>query len=521
MAIQVQLSGYADIDGVLWGGWRWQQTNLTYSFPKSINDYTGYTSITGFQAFTPVQQAAAARAVEMVDAVCGLTITKTNQTGAGNLRFAECTSYNSGDGNGDHGPGGGLSAEANPPDDSTFPAWAQGDAWFTHKNYENPGIGEYQATAGILHELGHAVGLKHGHQAGGGGNSTTLPADHDSQEYSVMTYRAYAGQAEPFNLATDYPSTLMQDDIIALQWLYGADYSYNAGNTTYRWNPSTGEMTVNGKKFNLSTNVFGGEPSHHKILMTIWDGNGKDTYDFSNYKTVVTVNLTPGEWSTPSKSQLADLGDGHKARGAIANALVFQGDFHGYIENAIGGSNSDRISGNIVGNQLSGRAGNDTVSGLSGNDGLYGQAGRDVLDGGFGNDTIQGGDGNDVERGANGNDRIVGGLGTDRLWGGAGRDTFVFASIKESTANGTDTIFDFNAAKTDIIDLSDIDAKAGGFNNKFEFVGHDQFDALGQVRYAVFQGDTYITMNTTGDTAADMRIKLDGNVTLDLADFVL
>ena len=44
----------------------------------------------------------------------------------------------------------------------------------------------------------------------------------------------------------DEPSTYMQLDIQALQYLYGANYNYNATSTTYRWDPATGEMFVNG-----------------------------------------------------------------------------------------------------------------------------------------------------------------------------------------------------------------------------------------------------------------------------------
>jgi len=42
--------------------------------------------------------------------------------------------------------------------------------------------------------------------------------------------------------------------------------------------------------------------------MTVWDGGGQDTYDFSNYSTGVTVNLAPGSWTTTSATQLANLG---------------------------------------------------------------------------------------------------------------------------------------------------------------------------------------------------------------------
>ena len=103
----------------------------------------------------------------------------------------------------------------------------------------------------------------------------------------------------------------MQDDIIALQYLYGANYQYNSGNTVYRWSPTTGETFING--------VGQGATLHAKIFLTIWDGGGIDTYDFSNYKTNAVINLAPGAWSTPapgaeSRPQLAQSGCPHGAR---------------------------------------------------------------------------------------------------------------------------------------------------------------------------------------------------------------
>ncbi len=58
------------------------------------------------------------------------------------------------------------------------------------------------------------------------------------------------------------------------------------------------------------------------------------------------------------------------------------------IENAIGGSGSDTLTGNSLNNTLSGGAGGDTLKGAIGDDTLNGDAGADWLYGGLGNDLL-------------------------------------------------------------------------------------------------------------------------------------
>ena len=416
MPTQVDPSGNPDIDGILWG-WRWTNTNLTYSFPTGSAEYTnnGYDDVNGFQAFNASQQTAAIRILANYDAVCNVNFTLAAPGTIASLRFAEATSVD----DGMNGLDVKETATGTPPDPNEFPGYSWGDMWFSPTNYDQtPNNGTYTYTAGLMHEIGHALGLKHGHTTQDVDHDDhehdlpTLPADHDSQEYSIMTYRGYPG-APPNEATSEYPQTIMQNDIAALQYMYGANYGHNSGATTYTWSSTTGELFINGVSQNLATGDH--------ILMTIWDGGGNDTYDFSNYTTDLEVNLNPGAWTTVSEAQLANLGpmaSPHLARGNIANALLYQGNTASLIENAIGGVGDDTMFGNAVANTLTGNGGADTLKGGGGND---------TLNGGSGEDSLWGEDGNDTLNGGSNNDTLKGGGGADNLNGGSGIDTVTYA----------------------------------------------------------------------------------------------
>ncbi|MDR5172994.1 hypothetical protein IHQ56_17685, partial [Methylobacillus flagellatus] len=80
-----------------------------------------------------------------------------------------------------------------------------------------------------LRVVAQTLGLQYGSESG-------MLSDKDALEYTVMSEISYVGGDYGDTVADgDYPQTFMQLDILALQTLYGADYSYNGGDTVYKW----------------------------------------------------------------------------------------------------------------------------------------------------------------------------------------------------------------------------------------------------------------------------------------------
>jgi Ca2+-binding RTX toxin-like protein len=166
---------------------------------------------------------------------------------------------------------------------------------------------------------------------------------------------------------------------------------------------------------------------------------------------------------------------------------------------------------------------NESVAGSSTHDQIFGGTGNDRMSGGAGNDVLTAGAGKDVLIGGTGNDRLVGGTGQDTLTGGSGKDRFVFGQKDTSASKkSADYITDFSGRSGDRIDLSAIDAdvrKKG--NQKFSFIGTEEFTKAGPVRYEKTKKETYVYLNTDSDKSAEAVIKLKGSIDLQKGWFVL
>ncbi|MFB2551372.1 M10 family metallopeptidase C-terminal domain-containing protein [Ensifer soli] len=424
----VSPSGNANIDSLL-AGTRWTGTSLTYSFPTSGSFYSYYPDGPldhgGFQydpiggrpwwaehvSFTAAQQQAVTATLGLMSTYTGLAFTRIAETETrhATLRFSQLqTVYDS-----DHPPISGFNSTVFHAPGATPEA---GDAWFDTGNFTRgaPGRGNF-GFLNIMRGVAETLGLQDGGR---------------SSDVSIF-FRSSSNQWFDYNASHQMPQSLMQDDIAALQYLYGANFSANGGATTYSWNAATGEMSVNGARQ--------GAPVTNTIYATIWDGGGIDTYDLSTYATNLKIDLAPGAFSTFSDAQIARRSavvagsPAFTAAGNIANALLYDNDPRSLIENVIGGTGHDTILGNIAANVLAGRAGDDILSGGAGNDTLEGGIGRDRLDGGAGNDTLDGGKDADTLTGGSGNDTYV-------IRAGDAGAAAPYDRIVEKAGEGADTL---------------------------------------------------------------------------------
>lgn len=394
-------------------------------------------------------------------------------------------------------------------------------------------------------------------------------------------------------LATPYATELVIDvaDLLAND----ADADGDSLSIQSVQSPANGVVAINGVQITFTPAPgFSGPAS---FTYTITDGNGN-----SSTATVNLVVLPPeadGEFTSTEADETfvgGDRSDVVSYAGALRGVTVdlsIEGvgqqtgdgqDTLVSIEDLVGSSHDDRLTGSDVANMLDGAAGDDLLNGGAGDDVLTGGPGADILfgdegsdtasysdadgpvevnlairrgtggeaagdklrtienvtgsvfgdtligdgganqlDGGEGDDLLYGDGGKDVLIGGAGNDRLEGGAGRDVLTGGGGNDLFAFVSLSDSgnSAGKADVISDFTVGE-DRIDVSGIDAITGELDDPFIFLGEAAYTGTaGELRTFTQASDLFVAGDVDGDGRTDFMIKVAGNSTLTSGDFIL
>jgi serralysin len=273
----------------------------------------------------------------------------------------------------------------------------------------------------ILHELGHAHGIAHPHDTGGGSEimlgvtaATGSFGVYDLNQgvYTVMSYndgwnthpdgdRNYSAA----NRASGWSSTLGAFDIAVMQARGYLTQDTNVGDTVYMIADTQAASSYR----------------------TILDTSGIDTIGYVGSRDVQIDLLAATLDYTSTGGGVVSFAHNVWGGYTIANGVV--------IENATGGEGNDVLLGNSAANTLTGNGGNDA---------LIGRGGNDIIIGGAGIDTVTSGDGLDVATLGAGNDIFVAEVGASKV------------STKMGQMS-VDIITDFDAAGNDLIDLSGID----------------------------------------------------------------
>lgn len=431
-----------DYIGSLDTGQHWATTELKFYFFKST-DIAKNDPETA-RDWTDTQKNNWRTAIESWENVCALNFTETSNINETDIKLIliDDNSYP-------------YLGHAYFPGDS-----AKGENYVSYNNADDKNftVGSYDYIT-MVHEFGHTIGLAHPHDTGG--SSTTFPGvsswsdlgtgQQNQTVYSVMSYNDINGPLTP-NIVQSFGfiGGPMAYDIASIQHIYG-NVSNQTGNNVYTL-PSTN-----------STGTF---------FTSIHDTGGTDTINAGNINTDVIINLNAATID-------ADGGEISKVNNISGGFTIAQGTD---IENAIGGSGNDQITGNELDN---------------------------VLKGGDGNDTISGGAGNDYIEGGDGNDNITGGQGDDIFRTGPGIDTFDGQEGNNDTVHFPGSMTDYTYSKSNDYHI------LIGINSYYNLSGETR---MKNVEFVHFEGEnqtypisTFITNGDSSQSSDDSNQNTDPN----------
>ena len=372
---------------------------VSFSSATGASDSAG---LTGQAVLSAAQQAGINAALQQWENVANITFVQVNGPADIDIRLANMPS--------------GVSAWTASASTSSATQIAYADIVFDKSYNANFTPGNY-AFLTALHEIGHAIGLKHPGNYNAAGTATTgnfLPTSQDNHDASVMSYNngTYAD-------ANHNPITPMIFDVATAQYLYGANSNFNAGDTTYSFDGSAKSETI-------------------------WDGGGTNTFNTSNLTTNNVINIQSGLYNVSTLGQ--------------TNVWIAYGT---NIQNVIAGSGNNTI----YGNQLS-----DLISTGNGNNLIFGDGGNSNIQTGTGNDTIGAGQGNCTINGGGGTNLIVSGHGSNLLMIDTTAGNNIVFNFKEHSTSPVADIIDISHQVFASVQAA-LSAITYGNNNAFIHLG--------------------------------------------------